>query len=216
MTDAPGDDEQMPDRVVEGDAVDRVEDDAEGVKEPAGQQPADPGEGDHGQQPFEVDDDHPPQSDIEDRGQKCQSLGHERFEDDSGQRQGPDGPEEQPAVPRAQRHQGERGVATGDNQEDPGVVENPEEVADLRGADRMVEGRDHVEEAQGAAEDGGADDPVGIAGPAGGDDHHHQADQAHERRNAVGQAVRQFLAFAVDGQVNVFFHCRACVILLSA
>ena len=216
MTETAGDHEQVPDGVVVGDSVDGVEDDADRIAETPGEQPEHTLERHHAQQAFEVDDDQPAERDIQDRGKKRQAVGHERFENHPDHSKSPDHAEQGPAIVFAHRDQGERRIGRSDHQEDAGVVEDSEDVADSLVAKGVVERRDNVENTQDAGKDRRADNPVRVSGAGGCNHQNNKANDTEQGSHAVSQAVGQLFRFAVGDQVILGHHRSPplCIILL--
>jgi len=74
-------------------------------------------------------------------------------------------------------------------------------VADSLVPKSVVESRDNVENAQDAAEDRRADNPVRVSGAGGCDQKNHETDDAQQCGYTVSQAIGQLFGFAVGDQV---------------
>ena len=119
MAESTGQDEQVPDQVGELEpGVERKKDDAAGIGEAAGDQPAYPRCRHPCEQRLGGEHHQPAHQQIEDGGQHRVFIANEALEHHAGDSQPPDDAEQRPADGAVQHAETDRRVGAGDQQED--------------------------------------------------------------------------------------------------
>jgi hypothetical protein len=192
VADAPSENEHVPDGVAVGDAFGGEKDDATGIGQSACEQPDQRGERNVRYHRLGGDDHEPAHGDIHGGGQDCKTFHKPEFEQDAGDGESPDNAEERPAPRSAQTHQEERRVGSGNQEVDCGVVEDAQGALDSRGNDRVIERGGGVQADESAAIDGAGHDVPGGATQRGQDEKYHEASDAEQQPDAVGDGVGDF------------------------
>src|SRR4051812_27425221 len=120
---AAGEDEAVPDGVVEGEAVPEVEDDAGGVGDAAGEDPGDGAAGELAEHGAGGEQAAPAHGDVDEGGDDVVAVSENEFEDRTGGGESPEDAEEAPSPGAADEDEEERRVTAGDQGVDRDVVE---------------------------------------------------------------------------------------------
>ena len=192
MADAASKDEDVPDGVAVGDALGGIKDDASGIGQSAREQPDQRGGRNMGDHRLGGDDHQPAHGDIHGGGQNSETFHKPEFEQNAGEGEPPDDTEERPAPRSTQTHQEKRRISSGDQEVDGGVVEDAQGTFDARGNDRVIERGGGVQADQSNAIDGAGDDVPGSAAQRGQNEKYHEAGDAEQQPDAVGDGVGDF------------------------
>ena len=130
----------MPDRMVEGQPLPRVENNPERIGEATGDEPPDAGHRQATDQRTEGEEDQPTHRQIEGGGNPVVLFScPQGLDQDADDGEAPDGPEQPPTGGATQGDQGDGRVGTGDEQIDTGVIERLEMRLPPRGGEKVIE-----------------------------------------------------------------------------
>lgn len=122
----------------------------------------------------------------------------ESLQHDTGNGKPPNNPEDRPTVGTTKNAKGQRGIRTGDKNEDRGMLDDPETMLDLANWQPMVERRGKIEKDHGRTEDAGADKESGIPVPYCLGDKKRCSDQGGNHPHTVADAVGDLFALRLD------------------
>lgn len=157
MSDAAGQDEDMPRGMEVAQPVKSEEDNPESICQSSGAHPHDPVPPDGVKQRAGREDDKPTLEQVNQRRRHLESVHSEAFEDYSGDGESPLNSEDEPTQWAMQGNESERGVGARDKQVDGRVIKYMKDVPCPRAHQRVVERGAQVDEYQGAGKDGATD-----------------------------------------------------------
>ena len=208
MEHAAGQHETMPDRVVIGQPLPDVENDAQRVRQPTQQQQPQTARRNAAQHRLGGDHHRPAHAHVQGYGNEGRAPSAHDAQHDADQRQSPDDAEQRPAPGSAQIHQQKRGVSAGDQNKNRRMVECPQYRLDAGQRDAVVQGRGGVEQDQGCAEDAASHDVPGVAVQAGEGGQYPKTGDAEYGAHTMNNAVGDFLAQRIARQLVFDSHRR--------
>ncbi len=146
MADASPEHKQVPDRVVVGELLPRVEDYPHSVGKPSGYKEDESATRDVSDKLFPGSDNEPPHQDVGSGGELGKATDEDGTEHDPRDCQRPDSSEKKPGQRPRHPHYEKRGIGPGDQEVDRAVVEHAEDEFRLRGAQAVIEGGGEVQQ----------------------------------------------------------------------
>ena len=199
MRDASAQHEQMPDRVMIRQFPEQIEQHPQCVARPANQHPGEKGAVHCFAQGIDGNQNHPAHEDVNEDGKPFQLAQGEDLEIDAQNGQAPDHSKQRPTPAAPDGTNCDRGVSAGDEQENVGVIKDPEKAFELWIAEGVIECRAEVHGNQGSAIDTERHHLPYIAAFGGEYHQNHQRGNTEPNSCPVGDAVGDFLPQALPG-----------------
>ena len=200
----------MPDGMHEFNRFQLVEDDTSGVAQPADEHEPETCRshslyhGDNGQ------NNGPAGNDVKDHRDFFKPFDADGIEDDPQNTDSPHNTEQYPTKSPVEQNQGNRGVASGNEQIDGGVVKYPKDVFCPVGSQSVVDGRHGEQDDKAEPVNGSTNDPPGVPLEGGKDDHNNRPCGCQQGAEAMGDGVGDFFAQGVAVAVFLWFAGHSC------
>ncbi len=191
--------EQVPDRMVVGELLPRVEDDTEHIHDSPGKEENKSATRYACHELFPGSDDEPPHQDVGGSGELGKTSDEDGTEHDPCDRQRPDSSEEEPGQRPRHPHYEERGIGPSDQEVDRAVIEYAEDELGLRRAQAVVESGGEVQQDKTRSIDTEARDlPGNSTALIGKDDEQDKTGYAEHSSNTMGHRVGDLLAQTIE------------------